>query len=154
MAAPAVKFTTAAKMTAPELLRYVESIFPEAVNGYSIDSLQLPRITVRRAAARSQERPGGTVAGPSMFALADCTFYMLTMAALGPEPLVVTTNCSIDFLRKPQLGADLLAHGQILKLGRTLCVGDVLIHSATEPDDRPVARASLTYSIPPWTNSE
>ena len=85
-----------------------------------------------------------------MFALADCTFYMLTMAALGPEPLVVTTNCAIDFLRKPPTESDLLAHGQILKLGRALCVGDVYIHSATEPNERPVARASLTYSIPPW----
>ncbi len=89
-----------------------------------------------------------------MFALADSTFYMITMAALGPEPLVVTTNCSIDFLRKPPTDADLPAHGQILKLGRSLCVGDVQIHSATEPNARPVARASLTYSIPPWASRD
>jgi acyl-coenzyme A thioesterase PaaI-like protein len=61
--------------------------------------------------------------------------------------LAVTTNCSIDFMRKPAAGADLLAEARLLKLGRTLAVGDVLIFS--EGGEDPVARATLTYSIPP-----
>ncbi len=59
----------------------------------------------------------------------------------------MTTNCSIDFMRKPAAGKDLLAECRLLKLGRVLAVGDVLIHS--EGSEEPVARATLTYSIPP-----
>ena len=61
--------------------------------------------------------------------------------------LAVTTNCAIDFMRKPHAGLDLLAEARVLKLGRTLAVGDVLLFSEGGPD--PVARASLTYAIPP-----
>ena len=69
------------------------------------------------------------------------------LATIGPKALAVTTNCSIDFLRKPPVGTDLLGHARILKLGRQLVVGDVLIRSDGQAE--PLARASLTYSIPP-----
>jgi acyl-coenzyme A thioesterase PaaI-like protein len=66
---------------------------------------------------------------------------------IGPEALAVTTSCSLDFMRKPEAGVDLVAECRLLKLGRVLAVGEVLIFSdGVAP---PVARASLTYSIPP-----
>jgi acyl-coenzyme A thioesterase PaaI-like protein len=71
---------------------------------------------------------------------------MATLAMIGPEPLTVTTSCAVDFMRKPGPGA-LTAEARVLKLGRTLSVGDVLVFSDGVPD--PVARASFTYSIPP-----
>jgi uncharacterized protein (TIGR00369 family) len=92
-------------------------------------------------------RPGGTVSGPAMFSLADVAVYLAILAMIGPEALAVTTNCSIDFMRKPAAGRDLVAEARLLKLGRTLAVGDVLVYS--EGVAEPVARASLTYSIPP-----
>jgi len=64
---------------------------------------------------------------PSMFALADVGMYLAILARLGPVALAVTTNCSIDFMRKPAAGADLIAKTRILKLGRVLAVGDVLL---------------------------
>ena len=81
-----------------------------------------------------------------MFALADCAFYMATLALVGREALTVTTSAAIDFMRKPAPGG-LVAEARVLKLGRSLSVGDVLIFS--EGVEGPVARASLTYSIPP-----
>ncbi len=66
---------------------------------------------------------------------------------IGPKALAVTTNCSIDFMRKPVAHADLIAECRLHKLGRVLAVGDVLIRS--EGQEAPVARATLTYSIPP-----
>ena len=102
---------------------------------------------MRLATADRHLRPGGTVSGPSMFALADVSVYLAILAMIGPEALAVTTNCSIDFMRKPAAGADLIAECRILKLGRVLAVGEVLIFSLGV--DAPVARASLTYSIPP-----
>ena len=69
------------------------------------------------------------------------------LARLGRAALAVTTNASFDFMRKPSGQADLIAKGRLLKLGRVLAVGDVLIYS--EGDERPVARSTMTYSIPP-----
>jgi uncharacterized protein (TIGR00369 family) len=92
-------------------------------------------------------RPGGTVSGPAMFSLADVAVYLAILAMIGPEALAVTTNCSIDFMRKPAAGRDLVAEARLLKLGRVLAVGDVLLYS--EGAAEPVARATLTYSIPP-----
>ena len=82
-----------------------------------------------------------------MFALADVAAYVATMARIGPEALTVTTHCSIDFMRKPEAGVDILAHARVLKLGRTLSVTDVLLYAEGGTD--PVAHASLTYAIPP-----
>jgi uncharacterized protein (TIGR00369 family) len=90
-------------------------------------------------------RPGGTVSGPTMFLLADVSFYLATLSMIGPKSLTVTTNCSINFLRKPNI-SDLISETRVLKIGKTLSVGDVLIYS--EGIKEPVAHASLTYSIP------
>lgn len=95
----------------------------------------------------SHLRPGGTVSGPTMFALADVGIYLAILSRIGPVALSVTTNATIDFLRKPLAGIDLLARVRVLKLGRSLAVGDCLIFSEGEAE--PVARASMTYSVPP-----
>ena len=104
-------------------------------------------LTVRLRVDDRHLRPGGTVSGPSMFALADVAIYLAVLSRIGPVALAVTTNCSIDFMRRPAAGRDLIAQARLLKLGRALAVGDVLIRSDGSAD--PVARAGLTYSIPP-----
>lgn len=91
-------------------------------------------------------RPGGTISGPTQMTLVDTVFYYLLLAQLGEEALAVTTSLNINFLRRPAQAA-LIAEARLLKLGRALCVGDVMLHS--EGDERPVAHAQLTYSIPP-----
>ena len=135
------------KMDADALKAFLRSDFPQVGEEFEIEHLDQDLLTVRLRTTERHLRPGGTVSGPSMFGLADVGVYLAILARLGPVALAVTTNCSIDFMRKPIAGADLLADTRILKLGRVLAVGDVLIFS--EGDDRPVARASLTYSIPP-----
>jgi acyl-coenzyme A thioesterase PaaI-like protein len=81
-----------------------------------------------------------------MFLLADVTFYVAVLATIGKQPLAVTTNCSINFMRKPD-PYDLIAHARIIKDGRSLIVGDVLLRSSIS--DLAVAHASFTYAIPP-----
>jgi len=87
------------------------------------------------------------VSGPSMFALADVSAYIATLAMIGPKALAVTTSCAMDFMRKPRAGVDLIAHAKLLKLGRQLSVSPVLLHS--EGQAEPVAQATMTYAIPP-----
>ena len=107
----------------------------------------ISRSTTRLLVDNRHLRPGGTVSGPSIFALADVSAYLMTLARIGPKALAVTTNCSIDFMRKPAAGVDLIAKTRLLKLGKLLSVCDVLVFS--EGMEAPVARASLTYAIPP-----
>ena len=129
------------------LLEYVETIFPQITGEFQIDHLDETLLIVRLLVQEHHLRPGGTVSGPSMFSLADISVYLSVLAAIGPEALTVTTNCSLDFMRKPVSKTDLLAHCKLLKLGKSLAVGDVLIFS--DGMEKPVARATMTYSIPP-----
>jgi uncharacterized protein (TIGR00369 family) len=91
-------------------------------------------------------RPGGTVAGPALMALADVTLYAVVLGLIGKVELAVTTNLGINFLRKPG-PADVLAEGRILKLGKRLAVAECSLHSVD--DDELVAHVTGTYSIPP-----
>jgi uncharacterized protein (TIGR00369 family) len=100
---------------------------PAGGRDFAIEALDRDGMTVRLRVADRHLRPGGTVSGPSIFALADVAIYLAILARIGPVALAVTTNCSIDFMRKPAAGADLIAQARLLKLGRVLAVGDVLI---------------------------
>ena len=137
----------ALQMDAAALARFMESDFPQTAGDFVIEDVGELRIRVRMPVAHRHLRPGGTVSGPSMFALADVSVYLAILAMIGPKALAVTTNCSIDFMRKPAAGADMICECRLLKLGRVLAVGECLLFS--EGTQAPVARASLTYSIPP-----
>ncbi len=135
------------KMTAEELMVFLDREFPQVTGDFRIEEVGEMRARVRLNVEERHLRPGGTISGPSIFALADVTVYLAVLSMIGPEGLAVTTNCSIDFMRKPAARTDLIAECRLLKLGRVLAVGEVLIFS--DGGDAPVARASLTYSIPP-----
>ena len=128
------------------LLEYVEGIFSQIKGEFTIDSLEENSIIVRMSIQERHLRPGGTVSGPSMFALADISVYMSVIAAIGPISLTVTTNCSMDFMRKPLPNADIIAECRLLKTGKNLAVGDVQIYS--DGTKELVARATFTYAIP------
>jgi uncharacterized protein (TIGR00369 family) len=101
---------------------------------------------VRQRFRESMLRPGGTVSGPTLMALADCAMYVVLLSAIGPVGLAVTTNLNINFLRKGRAGEDVLAVAKLMKLGKRLAVGEVNLLSGTSPD--PVAHVTATYSIP------
>lgn len=129
-----------------EVMEFLDEVFPQVRNSFSIDELEEKSIKMRLLVNDSHLRPGGTVSGPSMFSLADVSVYAMVLGMIGRQALTVTTNCSIDFMRKPKAGKDLIATGKLLKLGRLLAVGDVLLQS--DGEDEIVARATLTYAIP------
>ena len=135
------------KMTTEELMVFLDREFPQVTGEFAILELGEMRIRTRLNVGERHLRPGGTVSGPSIFALADVSVYLAVLAMIGPQGLAVTTSCSMDFMRKPAPGADLIAECRLLKLGRVLAVGEVLVFS--EGGEAPVARASMTYSIPP-----
>ena len=132
-------------MSIDQLHEFMRAEFSQMADSVEVLNLSYGSIETRLKVGPESLRPGGTVSGPAMFALADVTIYLAVLAIIGPRKLAVTTNCSIDFMRKPSPG-DLRAEGRILKMGRRLAVGDVLIFSSEFSE--PVARASMTYSLP------
>ena len=136
--------------TIQELSEYVEEIFPQIKDDFEILEISEYGCRVKLKVNFKHLRPGNTVSGPSIFSLVDCTAYMVILAKLGKEALAVTTNCSIDFMRKPSGETDLIANCEILKFGKSLVVADAKVYSVGT--EKPVARAALTYSIPPKSN--
>lgn len=136
-------------MSAEELSVYVRKVFPQA-DGFRwrVETLEPSAMTVGMNASETDLRPGGTVSGPTMFALADVTAYLLVLAHIGEVALAVTTNLSINFLSRPPAG-ELLADGRLIKLGKRLAVCEIHIHS--RDSETLVAQATATYSIPPGT---
>jgi uncharacterized protein (TIGR00369 family) len=133
-------------LNAAEVKAYLEEVFPQTAHWFGIDEIAPMRAKVSMKIGYEHLRPGGTVSGPTMFALADCAFYVVTLAMIGRQALTVTTTCTINFMRKPE-PKDLICDARILKLGRTLSVGDATIWSPGV--EGPVAHATLTYAIPP-----
>ncbi|WP_417689268.1 PaaI family thioesterase [Roseibium sp.] len=136
-------------MTVEELSQFLDAEFPQIHAGgraYFVESVAPGEAVVRLKATDSHLRPGGTVSGPSMMALADLAAYVAILAHIGPVALAVTTNLNINFLRKPEPG-DLLCTCRILKLGKRLAVVECGI--AGEGEEGFVAHATATYSVPP-----
>ncbi len=136
-------------MNAQDVMDLLDREFPQIHAGgraYSIDSVSSGEAVMRLAATDLHLRPGGTISGPSMMALADLAAYVVILAHIGPVALAVTTNFSINFLRKPEAG-DLLGTCRLLKLGKRLAVVECGIAGAGE--EELVAHATATYSVPP-----
>jgi len=139
-------------MTVAELERFFLAEFPQVFHsesGLAIEAVWERGCRVRQAFRQRSLRPGDTISGPTMMALADFAMYVAVLAAIGPVPLAVTINLNINFLRKAA-PRDLLAEARLLKLGKRLATGEVTICSQGETE--PVAHVTSTYSIPPGDN--
>jgi uncharacterized protein (TIGR00369 family) len=137
-----------AKMSVTELEKFLHDEFPQVFRGgdISIERADGESCLLRQRYSERMLRPGGTVSGPTLMALADCAMYVVLLSAIGPVGLAVTTNLNINFLRKGAPGQDILAAARLLKLGKRLAVGEVNLLSGASID--PIAHVTSTYSIP------
>lgn len=136
-------------MDAAAVAAFIEAEFPQVNAGgpfYSVVAVEPGMAVLRLTPDEQHLRPGGTVSGPTLFALADLAAYVAILGHIGPVALAVTTNLNINFMRKPRL-APLDGACRILKLGRRLAVVEVAI--AHPGEEEIVAHATSTYSIPP-----
>jgi len=139
----------AARMSVEDVERLLQAEFPQAFHpqsGLTIEEVWHGGCRVRQRFRDGFIRPGGTISGPTMMALADFAFYVALLGTIGPQPLAVTTNLNINFLRKPAQ-RDLVARTGILKLGQRLAVMEAELFS--DGLSEPVAHVTSTYSIPP-----
>ncbi len=135
-------------MTRDELASFLDREFPQIHMGgqtYFVDEVGPLSARMRMAYHERHIRPGGTISGPAMMALADLALYVAILAHIGPVALAVTTSLNFNFLRKPEQ-RDLIADCRLLKLGKRLAVGEVSILSEGSPEV--VCHATGTYSIP------
>lgn len=134
-----------AGLSLKELRALLAEVYPQS--SAEIEAVGGAHARVRQAIGREHLRPGDTVAGPVLMAVADWAAYAAILGEIGRVPLAVTTNLNISFLRRPAPGRAIVGEATLLKLGKRLAVAEVRIHS--EGEDAPVAHAQVTYSIPP-----
>jgi uncharacterized protein (TIGR00369 family) len=132
-----------------ELQKIVDDAFPDFEVPH-IESLEGDTLVIAQPVSSRNTRPGDTLSGPTMMALADNSAWLIILANIGPVLLAVTTSLHIDFLRKPEI-TDLMARARLIKLGQRLAVVDVELFSRGSSDL--VAKAQVTYSIPPRATS-
>lgn len=128
-----------------EISDFLAKEFPQTK--VTVEEVSPMSATVRHKIGPDELRPGGTVSGPVMMAVADVALYVAILGEIGIEPLTVTTNLNMNFLRKPVSTADIIGECRLLKLGKRLATGEVTIYS--EGMIEPVAHAVGTYAIPP-----
>lgn len=131
--------------TQEEVAAFIASEFPQTkcvVRAVGDDAA-----TVYHEVGPAELRPGGTVSGPVLMAVADVALYVAILGKIGIVPLAVTTSLTINFLRKPAADRGIVGVCKLLKVGRTLAVGEVALYSEGQPE--PVAHVVGTYSIPP-----
>jgi acyl-coenzyme A thioesterase PaaI-like protein len=128
-----------------ELTAFLESEFPHSK--CIVREVGDRRAVVSHHVGPTELRPGGTVSGPTLMSVADAALYVAILGEIGIVPLAVTTSLTINFLRKPDGTKDVVGVCRLMKLGRTLAVGEVWLHS--DGEDEPVAHVVGTYAIPP-----
>src|SRR5262249_15954401 len=139
----------AVAMTVEELERFFLAEFPQVFHsksGLVIEAVWDRGCRVRQTFRQVSVRPGGTISGPTMMALADFAMYVAVLSPIRPRPPAPTINRHINFLGRPA-PRDLGGEARLLKLGKRLATGEVTICSHGEAE--PVAHATSTYSIPP-----
>ena len=137
------------RMDGAALTRFMQREFPQVAGDMVVGEPDMKGLKVTLVTSEQHLRPGNTVSGPALFTLADVAFYLLILSLIGPEALTVTTGATINFMRKPA-PSQLYGDARILKQGKSLIVGDVLIYNGNdEARTAPVAHAQMTYSVPP-----
>ena len=131
--------------TTDDIARFMQRAFPQG--SFDIVATGDRAATIRRPVTPADTRPGGTVSGPTLMALADTALYVAVHATIGITPHAVTSNLNIHFLRRPAGDKAVVAVCRLLRVGRSVAVGEVALYS--EGDDEPVAHVTGSYALPP-----
>ena len=127
-----------------EIEQFIAREFP--TSQYLIVEATERSATIRHQVTQNDTRPGGTVSGPTLMGLADAAIYIAIHSTIGLTPHAVTSSLNINFLRRPSADKAIIAVCKLLKVGKTLVVGEVSLLS--EGSDDPVAHVVATYAIP------
>ncbi len=127
-----------------EIAEFMAAAFPHSP--FDIVEAGDKSATIRSVVGQNDLRPGGTVSGPTMMALADTALYVAIHATIGITPAAVTANLNINFLRRPAGDKPLVAVCKLLRVGKSQVVGEVSLYS--EGNAEPVAHVVGSYMLP------
>lgn len=130
--------------TKQEIVAFLAAEFPQSK--HTVEAVGNGGATVSHEISEDDLRPGGTVSGPVLMTAADVALYVAILGEIGIVPLTVTSNLTINFLRKPAARGRIVAVCRLMKVGRTLAVGEVNLYSDGRAE--PVAHVVGTYAIP------
>lgn len=139
--------TDASRITAEQFADLIEETIPlSRYLRFRVDALGHGWARITLPGSEEWNRAGGTISGPAIMALADTVFYAAVLTRIGLEPMAVTSDLSIRFLRPPP-SDDLRSEARVLRLGRRQAVGEVRMWSGDD-EERLVAHATGTYALP------
>lgn len=134
------------KANLEQIAAFLKQEFPQSLEKCQLVDVAEKYAKVSYRVGMDELRPGGTVSGPTMFTIADFALYVAILADIGIVALAVTANLNIHFLRKPASDQDLWAECRLLKVGKTLAVGEVWVYS--QGQEEPVAHVTGSYALP------
>ena len=111
-----------------------------------VESVAVDRATLRLPFSDRLVRVGGTICGQALMSAADTAMVIALAGAFGGFKPVTTVSQNVTFMR-PMAGVDVLVEARVIRLGKTLAFGEVLLRA--EGDERPGAHATTTYAILP-----
>lgn len=127
-----------------EVAAFLAAEFPQSL--CVVEAVGARGATVSHRVGAAELRPGGTVSGPVLMGVADVALYVALLGEIGIVPLAVTTDLTIHFLRKPAADRRIIGVCKLIKVGRLLATGEVLLYS--EGLEEPVAHVVGSYAIP------
>ncbi len=132
--------------TVDEVNRLVAEVYPAA----SADGFRCVDIGDGFAVARwtydpALDRPGGFISGPTQFTICDSALWYLSFTIVGLQPMAVTADLNMTFLR-PAVGGDLVARAVLIRAGRARIFGDVRVW-VDGAEERQVAHATGSYAL-------
>lgn len=141
------------KITIEEIQEVTRQQLPLAETfGFKVERIEHNECVVRARYKEDFLRPGGTISGPVLMALADYAMWGAIMSAADRVQMALTTNLNINFLLRPEPG-DIVAIAKVIKLGKRLAVGSVEVLGNTNQEQL-VAHVTCTYSLPPNREQE
>lgn len=134
------------ELTPADVDAFIAEVYPAShAGGYRCDEIEEGRTVCRWNYDTSILRPGGFISGPIQFTVADVALWYLSFTVVGLQPMAVTSDLHMTFLR-PAAGGDLLGEAHLLRAGRTRISGRVSIWVDGAPE-RPVAHATGSYGV-------
>ncbi len=133
------------KVSVEDANTFLSTAFDRPDHRAQITLMEEGRAVQRLEVSAENMRPGGYISGPTQMAVADSAAYMAVMTLTGIEPMAVTSNLNINFLR-PCIGGAVVADARVMKIGKALAVMDVDIRA--EGSDKASSHAVVSYALP------
>jgi uncharacterized protein (TIGR00369 family) len=134
-----------------EARRILDAVFAPWIKdlALSVESIELsegrePGAMLRLPFSERLCRDNGVVCGQALMAFADTAMVIAMVAASGGYRAMTTVDQTTHFMRAAA-SSDVLADARVVRLGRTMSFGRVMLSSAA--DGKPVAMVSSAFAM-------